>query len=303
MTRLHEAVDEYLAMRRALGYKLAHHAPLLHRFVDDVERSGEDHITVEVALAWATSPTGTQRVWWVQRLGIVRGFARHLAMIDPANEIPPEGLVTHHASRRTPYLYSATDVAALMSAARALRAPIQAATFETLVGLLAVTGLRVGEAVGLDRSDVDLIDGTITVREGKFGKSRWLPLHKSVVTALVRYSKKRDELCPHPRGESFFISCTGTRLSAVNAVFRSLVRAAGLEHAGEHRPCPHDLRHSFATETLIEWHASGIDVEARLLSLSTYLGHVKPSSTYWYLQATPELLSLAARRLERGGPR
>jgi integrase len=162
--------------------------------------------------------------------------------------------------------------------------------------------MRVGEAIRLDRADVNLDCGVITVLHSKFGKSRRLPLHKTTAQALVAYDRCRDELCRHPKDDSFFVSLRGTRLdhSVVDTVFRALIQNAGIRTASGH-PRAHDLRHTFAVETLVAWYRSGTDVGARLPVLSTYMGHTSPSSTYWYLQAAPELLSLAARRLE--GPK
>jgi integrase len=187
-----------------------------------------------------------------------------------------------------------------MSAAGQLGYPLKAATYETLIGLLACTGMRVGEAIRLDRGHVDLDGGVITVWHSKFGKSRRLPLKSSVVEALVAYADRRDQLCLQPQTDGFFVSLWRTRLnhSVVNLVFRQLVTAAGIGTASRTFPVPHDLRHSFAISVLLDWYRQGVDVGARLPTLSTYLGHSAPSSTYWYLQAAPELLALTAQRLE-----
>jgi integrase len=203
--------------------------------------------------------------------------------------------------RAQPYPYTDGDIAALMRAARALPLPLMAATYETLIGLLTVTGMRVGEAIGADRADLELDRGVLVVRGAKFGKSREVPLHPSTVEALAAYSRLRDRLCPRPGTPSLFVSTAGTRLIYNNVHHRwlHLVRGAGLEpRSGRCRPRPHDLRHRFAVTTLVGWYRDGADVEARLPQLSTYLGHVAPSDTYWYLHAAPELLGLAARRLE-----
>ncbi|HET6951746.1 MAG TPA: tyrosine-type recombinase/integrase [Acidimicrobiales bacterium] len=202
-----------------------------------------------------------------------------------------------------PYLYSDAEITALMTAARELRSPLRAATFETLVGLLAVSGLRIGEALRLDRDDVDLDDGVLHVRQTKFGKSREVPLHPSTVNALAAYARRCDELCPRPRDPSFFISPAGTRVLYCNAhlAWLDLVRRAGLQpRSATCRPRPHDLRHSFAVCTLLGWYRDGVDVGAHMPLLSTYLGHVHPANTYWYLSAAPELLALVAGRLDAG---
>lgn len=232
---------------------------------------------------------------------MVRTFARHLHAIDPVHEVPPADLLPGHSHRAVPYLYSDADIAALMAAARQLRSPLRAATFETLVGLLAVSGLRIGEALRLDRDDVDLVEGVLAVRLTKFGKSREVPVHASTTEALAAYARERDRLCPHPVGPAFFVSTAGTRLLYCNAHvgWLDLVCRAGLQpRSATCRPRPHDLRHSFAVATLVGWYRDGADAAARMPMLSTYLGHVHPANTYWYLTAAPELLSLVALRLE-----
>ena len=298
-----EAVEEYLRLRRALGYKLARQGQLLHDFACYLDIHGADHVTVDLAVAWSTLPRQVQPIWWHQRLGVVRGFAAHQVAIDPRTEVPPKGLLVRNSHRRAPYLYSSSEITSLMRAAGMLCYPLKAATYETLIGLLACTGMRVGEAIRLDRADVDLDCGVITVLHSKFGKSRRLPLHKTTAQALAAYDRRRDELCRHPKDDSFFVSLRGTRLnhSVVDAVFRALGQTAGIDRTARGNPRAHDLRHSFAVETLVGWYRSGSDAGARLPVLSTYMGHTSPSSTYWYLQAAPELLSLAAQRLE--GPK
>ncbi len=236
-----------------------------------------------------------------QRLSVVRAFARHLHAIDSAHEVPPIGLLPTKSHRAVPYLYSDADIAALMGAARQFRSRLRAVTCETLVGLLAVSGLRIGEALRLDRDDVDLHDGVLGIRDTKFGKSRELPLHPSTVAGLAAYARDRDKLCPSPRDPSFFVSVAGKRVLYCNfhLAWLDLIRRAGLEPRSPRcRPRPHDLRHSFAVRTLLGWYRDGVDVGAQLPLLSTYLGHVHPANTYWYLSAAPELLSLVAARLD-----
>ena len=300
MSGLRARAEDYLAMRRALGHQLHNHGRLLMSFVDFLEAADTDHVSVELALAWATLPQGVQPIWWSQRLGVVRCFARHLAAIDERTEVPPSDALAARAPRTPPHLYSPAEIAVLMAEARRIRFPLKAATYETLIGLLASSGVRVGEAIRLERGDVDLQAGRLTIRESKFRKSRLVPLHPSTRDALVAYARRRDELFPHRPADSFFCSLVGTRLhhTSVDATFRRLVHAAGLESPGKRRPRPHDLRHSFAVEVLLGWFRAGVDVAPRLPALSTYLGHLKPSSTYWYLEAAPELLALAAGRLE-----
>jgi integrase/recombinase XerD len=235
------------------------------------------------------------------RMLVVRGFARYMAGIDPRTEIPPAGVIPFRQRWRPPFLYSEADIVALMAAARRLIAePLRAATYETLIGLLAVSGLRIGEAVSLDRRDIDWSDGVLLVRRSKFGKSRHVPMRESTVEALGRYARQRDELAPKQDQESFFVSLRGTKLlrSSVEKTFRMLCGASGVGAGSTLPPRVHDLRHAFAVRTLLDWYRDGADVQPRLPSLSTYLGHLKPSSTYLYLSAAPELLAHAARLLD-----
>lgn len=301
MSGLRTELDHYLAIRRALGFKLRRAELLLADFVGHLEADGTDIITTDAALAWASLPLKGSSEWWGYRLSVVRAFARHLHAIDARHEVPPPGLLPVRTHRAVPYLYSDADIAALMSAARQLSSPLRAATFETLVGLLAVTGLRIGEALRLDRNDVDLLTGVLRIRESKFGKSRQVPLHPSTVEALAAYGRCRDQLCRHRRDAAFFVSTAGTRLLYCNAhlAWLDLVRRAGLQpRSARCRPRPHDVRHSFAVRTLLGWYRDGADVAAQMPLLSTYLGHVHPANTYWYLSAAPELLTLVAARLD-----
>lgn len=300
MTELRDRAEAYLQMRRALGHKLEDHGRLLFSFVDFLDDAGKDYITVDDAVAWASAPQGVQPIWWAQRLGVVRCFARHLQAIDERSEIPPADVFGPRTPRGAPYLYSADELALLMAETRKIRFRLKAATYEALVGLLASSGLRVGEAIRLDRRDVDLHAGLITIRETKFRKSRLVPLHPSTTAALSAYARRRDELAPRPKADSFFLSLAGTRLvhSEVDRSFQALLVAARIERPGGRRPRLADLRHTFAVSAILGWYRSGVDVAPRLAVLSTYLGHLKPSSTYWYLQASPELLAAAAARLE-----
>lgn len=301
MSRLGQLADEYLQTRRALGYKLTNQGRVLLGFVRYLDDIGVNRITVEASLAFATQPKDAQPIWWSRRLSVVRGFAAFVQTIDPDTEVLPKyPLARGGPPRAVPYLYSASQVAALMTAARSLRTPLLTATYETFLGLLAVTGIRVGEAIALDRDDVDLAQAVLTIRSGKFGKARMVPVHPSTVVALQTYATRRDELRPRCAACSFFVSTAGTRLtySSVRAIFARLVPQAGIEALSRRcRPRLHDFRHRFAVQTLLGWYRSDIDVAARLPLLSTYLGHVNPQSTYWYLSATPDLLTLAANRL------
>lgn len=302
MTGLRQAAADYLALRRALGYKLRDYPWLLSGLVSYLENAGAATVTAELALAWALQPAGARPGYLSKRLSVARGFARHLQAFDPAAEVPPAGLAGPGPRRPAPYLYSGEDIAALMAAAAQLNPALRAATYQTLVGLLAVTGMRVGEAIGLNRSDVDLDDGVLTVWYSKFGKSRELPLHPTTVDALRDYAAVRDRLCPKPQAASFLLSAAGTPLVyvTVQQVFAGLLRTAGVTGpAGGQGPRLHGTRHTFACLTLLGWYRTGEDVQARMPLLSTYLGHANPANTYWYLSAVPELLSLAAQRREQ----
>jgi integrase len=308
MNALHRHVKEYLAIRRTLGFTLRGHDRLLEDFVDHLDEIGAGTITAETALAWATGRADVQPVRWAQRLCAVRGFARYLHGLDPAVEVLSRELLPARRQRPPPYLFSQDDIARLVGAATTLRPALRAATHETLFGLLAVTGMRIGEAIALDRTDVDSEAGTLHITNTKFRKQRRLPLHPSSVTALRRYAELRDALCPRPKVLSFFVSTRGTRLLGVcvRDVFHKLLDRIDLDaRPGANSPRVHDLRHTFAVVTLRDWYRSGTDVAGRLPVLSAYLGHSHPASTYWYLQACPELLGLAAERLERcrGGSR
>lgn len=300
MSTLRQAVDDYLTIRRVLGYKLERHGWLLPQFVAYLDQAGATTITVEHALTWAMLPAGGKTRWWAERLSVVRGFAAWLAAIDPATEVPPADLLPHHRQRATPYLYSDDDIVALLAACGTIRSTRRAATYRTLIGLLAVTGMRIGEAIALDTNDFDDEEGLLTVQSGKFGKARELALHATTVHALRDYLRLRTR--PRPRTDALFVSTIGTRLlyGNVKATFSQLTKRAGLAPRSRScRPRLHDLRHSFAVNTILDGYRSGADVQARLPLLSTWLGHVDPAHTYWYLSAAPELLALAGKRLDQ----
>lgn len=298
---LRERLGDYLALRRALGYRLARPEKLLNQFLDHLERRGETVITIAAALDWARLPAGGSANWWAYRLAAVRGFATYLHTLDPAHEVPALDLLPQRPLRAHPYLYSDAEISALIAAADTLPTPLRRATFTTLIGLLAVTGIRVGEAVALDRDDVDLVAGRLTVRFGKFGKARELVLHPSTVEALRGYQRLRRRYAPRTGTPALFVSLAGTRLRYCNIhwTFHRLVRVAGLEpRSSSCRPRIHDLRHSFAVRSMLDAYAAGEDGQTRLTLLSTWLGHVHPASTYWYLSASPELMTVAGQRLE-----
>lgn len=306
MSALAAGVADYLATRRALGFKLRDTERFLRQFADHLDRAGIEVITVDAVVAWACTPGGADPYWWASKLSAVRGFARWWSVFDPVTEIPgPDVLpVSKNARRADPYPYSDDDITGLMAAARAMPSALRSATYETLIGLLAVTGMRIGEAINLDRTDLDTAQATLTIRATKFGKTRLIPVHPSVLDALLAYDQTRKLRFPAPATPAFFVSTTGTRLiyNNVHCEWFKLCRLAGLEPFSKRcRPRPHDLRHRFAITTLIGWHRDGENVHARLPELSTYLGHLSPSDTYWYLRAVPELVALAAELLEPGG--
>jgi integrase/recombinase XerD len=303
VSALAQAAEEYLQLRRSLGHDLAEAHRLLPRFVVYLEDTGAPTVTVQAALAWALAPgVGPASSNPPRRMTIARGFARYMAGLDPSTEVPPPGLVPSRQRWRPPYIYSAADIDALITQAHAIRQRLAAATHATLIGLLAVTGMRVGEALRLNRGDIDWSGGVVLVLKSKFGKSREVPVLNSTLEALGCYAELRDRLCPRPVTPSFLVSLRGTRLiyPVVQQVFRRLCDEAGVGRESPNPPRVHDLRHSFAVRTLLDWYSSGEDVEARAPVLSTYLGHRDPRSTYWYLSAAPELLALAAGRLELG---
>jgi integrase len=302
MSPLRQALSDYLAMRRALGYTLKRPEKLLAQFLTYLEARGEDRVRTAIALTWARLPTRAHRSWGAYRLSVVRGFAAHLRALDPATEVPPADLLPWRPCRATPHLYSDEDVAHVMAAAVTLRTPHRVATYQTLIGLLAVTGMRVGEAIALDRADFDPVNALLTVRKGKFGKARELPVHPSTVKALRDYLHRGDRPRSAASTPALLVSTAGTRLlyTNVQCTFHQLVGRAGLKpRSPSARPRLHDLRHSFAVRTILDGYRGDGDPGARLALLSTYLGHVAPANTYWYLSAAPELLELAGGRLER----
>lgn len=304
MSTLQEMLDDYLAVRRALGVKLRLSGRLLQRFVQFAERTGATWITPELAVTWATEPGTAQPAQWANRLGMVRRFAQYCAAQDSRTVVPAADLLPYRYRRPSPHIYRHDEIARLIGAARQLpsRTGLRPQTFATLFGLYAATGMRTSEPLRLDRDDVDLANGVLTVRETKFGKSRYVPLHPSTQRALRRYAIQRDRLCRDPSSPSFFLTERGTRLTewCVRWTFIKLSVQVGLRRRGDPRgPRLQDFRHRLAVNTLLGWYRDGVDVERSLPTLSTYLGHAHISDTYWYLTATPELLHQVLRRLER----
>jgi integrase len=303
MSTLKQALDDYIAMRRALGFQLREVAGCLRNFVTFAEGEGTSHITTELAVRWATKPAVAQPSTWTWRLGMVRRFAVWHSATDPRTEIPPAGLLPHRYQRKTPHIYSDEEIARLLRRAAQLPSSkgLRAHTYATIFGLLAVTGMRVNEALSLDRPDVDLGQGILTIRRTKFGKSRHVPVHSSTVDVLKQYAATRDTVVPVP-SPAFFVSERGARITEWMAryTFAKLSQQLGLRAVAKGHgrgPRLHDMRYRFAARTLIHWYRQGLDVERELPKLATYLGHVHINETYWYLEAVPELLQLATNRL------
>lgn len=301
MSTLDARLGEYLTMRRALGYGLRRQEKLLAQYLAFLAERGETQVTIASAVEWAKLPAGGE-AWWSYRLAAIRAFARYLVSVGDQAEVPANELLPDRPHRAVPYLYSEEQIVALMGAAETLGTSHRTATIQTLIGLLAVTGMRVGEAIALDRDDFDEQHGVLTVRHGKLAKSRELPLHHSTVKALSAYLRRRDRP-QSPAGErAMLTSMAGTRLliSNVWVAFATVRKRAGIEPRSERcRPRIHDARHSYAVATIIDAQRSGRDVGATLTLLSTYLGHVDPKATYWYLEAAPDLMAAAGERLER----
>jgi len=304
MSEIGQAVEEYLALRQSLGFTLRLPASALRHFAAFLEAQGAAYPTAELALSWAMLPHQAQPATWAWRLGVVRRFALWHQTSDPRTEIPAPGLLPHRYQRISPHIYTEEEITSIVHAAGELPSTrgLRALTYATLFALLSVTGMRVSEALALDGDDVDLHQGILTIRRTKFGKSRLLPLHPSTTLALGRYREERDRRVPHRTCPSFFLSEWGTPITEWSAryTFAKVSQKIGLraKASGHGRgPRLHDMRHRFAAQTLVGWYRAGLDVERELPKLATYLGHVHINETYWYLEAVPELLGLAAERL------
>jgi integrase/recombinase XerD len=303
MNTLTEAIQDYVSMRQSLGFKFVQDEYLLKDFAAFMDARGAPRVTTELAMQWATQPVGVQSATWARRLSVVRGFARYRSATDVRTEIPERALLPNRSRRAKPHLYTEGEVTNLLAAARSLKSEkgLRGHTYYCLFGLLAVTGLRISEALGLQRRDVNLRKGLLTIRGAKFGKSRLIPVHQSTRCVLEQYAKRRDAEFEHPAAN--FLLCERGRAlpaSTVRKAFRKLCVQTGLRGPNDPTgPRLHDLRHRFATETLLRWYRSGEDIERRLPALSTFLGHCRTSDTYWYISACPELMGEAARRLEQ----
>lgn len=308
MNTLGQAAKAYLQMRRDLGFKLEKAGKALPNFVSFMQQRRAPYITQALALNWAQEPVNAQPAHWASRLGIVRGFARYRSATDPRTQVPPEGLLPFTPRRAKPYLYSHEEIRKLLRAALDMRCRFESGkllpwVYYCLFGLLSVTGLRLGEARNLELQDVDLEEGILTIRNAKFGKTRLVPLHASTCEVLSQYLDRRRQHWGQRSVSSYvFVSSWGNRLdyAQIHRAFYALSKQIGLRADGEHHgPRLHDMRHRFATNTLVNWYRSNQDPERLLPVLTAYLGHVHVEDTQWYLNGCPELMREAMRRLER----
>lgn len=305
MKSLQTSVQDYLAMRRALGFKLQRYEPWLFDFVAFMKRHHARRVTGKWMVRWVRENPSTDPCYQGLRFGAIRGFAIYHSTVDPRTEVPPADLMPRVRGRNRFYLYSDDEVQRLL--AETLKRRVGATSISrwvryTLYGLLSVTGLRIGEALRLDLTDVDLEEGILTVRDSKFGRSRLVPLHPSTRTALRKYLQRRNDYFQRRHIAPFFVSHHGTRMRH-NDAYKSFVRLSrkiGLRAPEDrHGPRLHDFRHRAATQVMLQCYRSGADPERRLPALSTYLGHVDLRHTYWYLHQNPALMKQAVGRLER----
>lgn len=302
MRTVEEQIREYLRVRRAMGFRLVEQEQMLLNFAAYLRSTGAAGLSSKAAFDWAVATGGGPR-WHGARLSAVRQFARWASAFDPSVEVPRVGLLPKSPVRAVPYIYSDDQIRALMKQASGLHLAQVAATYQMLIGLLACTGMRVGEALRADTAN--LVDGVLTLIDTKFGKSRLVPLHESVVEALNTYRAGLDREPAQLQTPALLVSSEGTRLVYANVqrTFNRLARAAGITARSSNcRPRLHDLRHTFAVNTMADAYREGKDPAQILTMLSTYLGHVSPKSTYWYLQATPELLGPAGELIDNRQP-
>lgn len=300
MTTIRAQAERYLAARRRLGFKLDGFDTLLFGFVSYLEEHDSAVVTTDMAVAWAkATPRSTSPVRWSRRMLVARLFARHLNAVDPVHQVPPADILNHHHCRRVPHVFTVDEVTALMTVAGSLAPALRGLTYQTLIGLGYVTGMRAGELRTLRDQGVDLDQAVIQVVDAKFGKSRDVPLHPTTVEALVSYRQQRDQLRPDRDHDHLFINATGRPLTAttMNKTFSVLIQRTGIPSTAGHQPRFHDLRHTLAINTLTSWYDRPTG-EPDMSALATFLGHTDPKSTYWYLTGTPELMARAADRLE-----
>jgi integrase/recombinase XerD len=306
MNTLPQELDRYLTIRRSLGYKLATEERILRKFISFAESENAEYINTALFVRWQESFGKANKQTWAHRLGVVRLFGQWLHSLDSKHEVPPQSLIPSRITRPHPYIYSEEQIRRIVEVAAELLSinGIRALTYSTLFGLIAVTGLRVSEALSLDAADVDLEDGVITLRQGKLGKARLLPVSDCTRMRLADYAKERDRLLGAP-STAFFVSDRGKRLNDCIARYNFAIvcQTIGLRPAQRFNrhgrgPRIHDLRHTFAVRTLLNWYRHRKEPGREMIKLSTYLGHCNPKHTYWYIEAVPELLELASKRVE-----
>ena len=301
---MHDRVQVYLAERRKLGFVLRGEGCFLRQFAHYADlRRHQGPITLELALEWAAQRKDSQPLSWARRLEIVRCFSKHEAIYDSRTQVPPRNIFGPAHRRPQPYVYSNDEIRGLIRTASALSPHhgLRPRTYVTLLGLLACTGLRISEALNLTNNDVDLVQGILTIREGKFHKSRLVPLHSSATLVLRRYARFRNRYLPHPESQAFFLSESGQPLpySTVRTTFQILCLRLGWDPQPDgRRPRIHDLRHTFVCKRILQWYQHGADVDHLISALSVYLGHAKVTDTFWYLTGTPELLAVASQRFQ-----
>ena len=298
-------VETYLAYRRRHGFKLSIDATQLRSFARFADEAGTaDHLTVALAIAWARSSRRPNPLTWARRIEVLRGFARFCLRVDPTTEIPPQGLFGPAHRRLIPHIYTEAELITLLEAANALTPEhgLRPATCRCVFGLLAASGLRISEALGLTRADVDLDAGVLRIREAKFHRQRWVPLHPSVTASLSAYAEWRNQCVPRPACDRFFLRDDGhpANQSGIRYALQTLCQQLGWQPRGDyphHRL--HDLRHTYIVRAALRFYEQGIDVDRAVLALSTYVGHAKVSDTYWYFTGIPELMAIAAERFHR----
>ncbi|QTG17285.1 tyrosine-type recombinase/integrase (plasmid) [Agrobacterium tumefaciens] len=307
MNTLSQELDRYLAVRRGLGFDLRTDERILRRFIEHAEKVGADYVGAEVFIGWRESFGDANQQTWSGRLGIVRIFAQWLHGIDTRHQVPSRDLILSRQRRSRPYIYTPEEIHAIVEAAAGLPSTngLRSLTYPVLFGLIAVTGLRISEAISLDDSDIDLENGVLTLRKGKLGKARLIPVSRCTALQLAAYAKERDRLLER-RSQPFFVADHGERVGDCGAryTFATVCQTLGLRekqrfHKHGRGPRIHDLRHTFAVRTMLNWYQSGIDPTREMIKLTTYLGHASPEHTYWYIEAVPALLALASARAER----
>lgn len=302
MKSLMTSLNEYIKVRRSFGYQLKVSERNLKEFITYLRKKDCEYITVQVALEWATLPKDVKRSYWSRRLSIIRLFAQYRIAEDPRTEVPSSYLLSQQPNRIIPYIYSDKEISQLIEACQSLLSlGLRHHTYFTFFGLMAVTGCRISELISLNRDDLDVKNNWIIIRNSKCNKSRLLPLHQTTMRQLKKYSKIRDHFPVHDVN-AFFLSDRGTRITIWSArdAFIRISKQIGLRGLSDsHGPRIHDIRHSFAVKTLLNWYHKGININKKIMLLSTYLGHKKPTDTYWYITGTPELLSQATNLLEK----